>query len=166
MLTPNVADAINRQIENELFGAYVYLALSIYFDGLALEGFAAWMERQSAEELEHAHRLIRFLRDHDAPIDYREVRKPPQQFDGVIHALEEVLKIEQRNTKQVMEIYRMASQNAVHSVENLMRWFIEQQGIEEKFARQALQRAKLAGDDKGALLVLDQQFGAGNGEGN
>lgn len=159
MLTPEIAEAINRQIENEMFGAYVYLSLSIYFDGLALDGFAAWMAKQSGEELDHAAKLIRFLRDHNARATFNQVRKPPQEFAGVIAALEEVLQIEQRNTKQIKQIYGLAGKNAVHSVEILMRWFIEQQGIEEKFARQALARAKLAGNDKAALLVLDQQFG-------
>jgi len=162
VLTPLVAEAINKQVSNELFGAYVYTALNIYFDGIALPGFASWMAKQSIEELEHAEKLIRFLLDHDEAVTYEPVPTPPQTYTSIENALETVMEVETRNTSQIREIYHLASKNASHSVEILMRWFIEQQGFEEKFARDALQRVRLAGADKGALLVLDQQFGARN----
>lgn len=162
-LTQDVIDAINDQIANEMFGAYAYLALSLWFDAQALEGFAHWLGSQSAEELQHAEKLIRFLRDHDAPVRYRSVSAPPQQFDSIEAALQTVIEIEERNTRQIHAIYHLALEQACHSAEVLMRWFIEQQAIEEKFARQTMARVKLAGDDRGALLVLDQQFGRGEG---
>ena len=39
-----------------------------------------------------------------------------------------------------------------------MQWFIQEQVEEERNARMLIDRVKLAGDDKGALLMLDAQL--------
>merc|ERR1712080_691062 len=51
---------INKQINMELYASYVYLSISAYFarDDLALHGFAKRFRAASAEEKEHAEKLI------------------------------------------------------------------------------------------------------------
>ena len=40
MLSDRLQDAINRQINNELYSAHLYLSMSAYFESLDLNGFA------------------------------------------------------------------------------------------------------------------------------
>merc|ERR1712239_83170 len=51
---------INKQINMELYASYVYLSMSAYFarDDVALMGFSKRFRAASAEEAEHAHKLI------------------------------------------------------------------------------------------------------------
>ena len=59
----NVQDAINEQIRNELFSAYLYLSMSAHFEGESLPGFARWMRVQAREEVSHGMKLFDSLAD-------------------------------------------------------------------------------------------------------
>ena len=55
MISTTIEKAINQQINQELAASYTYLAMSAWFDRLHLDGFAAFMLRQSQDEQQHAH---------------------------------------------------------------------------------------------------------------
>ncbi len=43
-------DAINRQVNRELWSAYLYLSMATYFDYKGLGGFASRMKEQKEDE--------------------------------------------------------------------------------------------------------------------
>ena len=43
MLSDKIRDALNDQINAELYSAYIYLAMSAYFEDTNLPGAANWM---------------------------------------------------------------------------------------------------------------------------
>ncbi|GCC17145.1 hypothetical protein chiPu_0021493 [Chiloscyllium punctatum] len=55
-------DAVNKQINLELYSSYVYLSMSSYFDrdDVALRHLAEFFKEQSHEEREHAEKLMEF----------------------------------------------------------------------------------------------------------
>lgn len=57
MLSKKSENAINKQINAELWSAYLYLSMSAYFESINLGGFANWMRVQAHEELGHAMRF-------------------------------------------------------------------------------------------------------------
>ena len=50
MLNKKIEEAINKQINAELWSAYLYLSMSAYFESENLPGFANWMKVQYQEE--------------------------------------------------------------------------------------------------------------------
>ena len=54
MINDKMAKALNKQINAELYSAYLYNAMTAYFASMNLEGFVNWMKVQSMEELYHA----------------------------------------------------------------------------------------------------------------
>ena len=54
MLTTSMQKAINNQINDEFNAAYLYLSMSAYCETIGFQGFAKWLRKQSAEEVEHA----------------------------------------------------------------------------------------------------------------
>ncbi|XP_060085380.1 bacterial non-heme ferritin-like [Ylistrum balloti] len=158
MIPDSVQKALNDQINNELYSAYMYLSIAIYFDVYALTGFSKWMQQQAQEELLHARRLLEFMADQDASIELREIKAPQASFNSAIEALEVALQAEQDNTEQINDLYELAVKHQDHATEVMMQWFIQEQVEEERSARTVLDRAKLAGDDKAALLVLDGEM--------
>jgi ferritin len=50
MLSKALQEAINEQIKNELYSAYLYLSMSAYCEANNLPGSARWMRLQSQEE--------------------------------------------------------------------------------------------------------------------
>jgi len=61
MLNPRVQNAINDQINAEIWSAYMYLSMSAYFASEGLNGFANWMKVQWQEELSHAMKFFDYL---------------------------------------------------------------------------------------------------------
>ena len=53
MLKPEMMDALNEQVNEELYSAYIYTAMVSYFESANLKGFSHWMTLQVQEELEH-----------------------------------------------------------------------------------------------------------------
>jgi ferritin len=50
MISKAMQDAINEQINKELFSAYLYLSMAAYFESTGLPGAAKWMYVQAGEE--------------------------------------------------------------------------------------------------------------------
>ncbi len=58
MMSKNMQNALNKQVNEELHSAYIYASMACYFEDLNLKGFAHWMRIQTREELQHANKLI------------------------------------------------------------------------------------------------------------
>ena len=63
MISKAMQDAINDQINKELYSSYLYLSMAAYFENKNLPGFAKWMHMQEGEERGHAMKLYEFLVD-------------------------------------------------------------------------------------------------------
>ena len=48
-MNKNVGDLLNTQINKEMYSAYLYLDMSIYYEKVGLEGFANWYNIQAKE---------------------------------------------------------------------------------------------------------------------
>lgn len=46
-------NAINRQINAELYSSYLYVSMAMYFESIDMSGAAKWMNAQAQEELVH-----------------------------------------------------------------------------------------------------------------
>lgn len=50
MLSEKMEEALNEQINKELYSSYLYLAMSAYSSSVGLPGFAHWFRVQVEEE--------------------------------------------------------------------------------------------------------------------
>ncbi len=63
MLSKNMAEALNVQINKEMYSAYIYLSMAAYSEHIGLSGFANWFMVQYNEENEHAMRITKYLQN-------------------------------------------------------------------------------------------------------
>ena len=61
MINDKIVNSINKQVNEELYSAYLYLAMSAYFEEMGLKGFSSWMKVQVQEEIAHAMKFYNFL---------------------------------------------------------------------------------------------------------
>ena len=61
MLNPKLQEALNRQINAELYSSYLYLSMAAWFESQTLPGMAGWMRIQAQEELMHAMKFYNFI---------------------------------------------------------------------------------------------------------
>ncbi|CAO2613309.1 Ferritin, mitochondrial [Lemmus lemmus] len=79
---PDCEDAINRQINLELYASYVYLSMAYYFsrDDVVLYNFSSYFLHQSLEEREHAEKLMRLQNQGGGRISLQDIKKPDVLF--------------------------------------------------------------------------------------
>ncbi len=158
-LDKKIEAALNQQINQELAAAYNYLACSAWFESENLSGFAAWMRIQRTEELEHADKVVAYLLDRGGKLDLAAVAKPKAQFDSVMQAFQTALKSEQTNSQSIYDLYKLAMELNDYATQSFLKWFIDEQVEEEKIMHDAIGLLEHAGDDRSALLTINQQFG-------
>jgi ferritin len=160
LLNEVVQEAINDQINNELFAMYSYLSMSAYCEHKQMRGCASWMRMQSQEEYSHALRLYDFMIVRQCRVKLRPIAEPETEFKSVAETFEKALAQEQTVTQQINSLYELAfSQKAFAALVEL-EWFINEQVEEEKTARDIVYKFHLVKDDPAALLDLDRELGA------
>lgn len=60
-ISDKMQGTINRQINRELYSAYLYLSMAAYCDSVNLKGFSHWMKEQAKEEIGHESWFEEFL---------------------------------------------------------------------------------------------------------
>lgn len=160
MLSPTMEAALNQQINEEMYSAYIYLSMANYFEATGLRGFASWMRVQSQEESAHADRFVNYVNDRGGRVILRAIAEPPSDWDSPVAAFENVAKHEAFITDCINKLSTQAAEEKDHATHNFLEWFVGEQVEEEANANDSLGRLKLADGAPGAMLFLDQEFGA------
>ena len=151
--------ALVEQIKNELSSAYLYLGMAAYCESVNLPGMAHWLEVQAKEELEHAMKFYRHVNDRGGRVQLQAIPEPSCDYASPVAVFEAVLAHEQKITAMIHKLYALAVEEKDYASLPLLQWFIEEQVEEEKSADEVLQKLRMAGDSKSALLFLDSQLG-------
>jgi ferritin len=159
MFSKKVQDAINEQIKNELYSAYLYLAMAAYFDSINLPGFAHWMRVQFAEEQGHAKRLYHFCYERGGRVILQAIDQPPSEWASPLAVFEDTLKHEQKVTGLIDDLYALAVKENDYASQIFLQWYISEQVEEEANATQIIETLKMTGEKGHALIMLDHQLG-------
>jgi len=81
MLSQVMQDAINEQVNNELFSSYTYLSMAAWCEHNQFVGCAHWLRMQSEEERGHAMRLQDFLLARNCRVMLRTIAQPEHDFE-------------------------------------------------------------------------------------
>lgn len=159
MLSPRMQDALNAQLQRELYASHLYLAMAACADAANLPGFAHWMRAQSNEERGHALRFYDFINDRDGRVVLKAIEQPPMQFDSPLTMFQEALNHERRVSGFIHELYELAVEEKDYPSQTFLQWFINEQVEEEKSATQIVETLKMIADNQAALLMLDRELG-------
>lgn len=77
MLNSKVQDAINEQINAELYSAYLYLSMAQYFEAEGLPGFANWFKVQFQEEQAHATIFMNYVNQRGGRVLLKAIEAVP-----------------------------------------------------------------------------------------
>ncbi|MFO8174798.1 MAG: ferritin [Longimicrobiales bacterium] len=157
-MNERIQKGFNEQINEELFSSYVYLAMAAHFESLNLEGFASWMRHQAQEEVEHAMRFFTHINRRGGRVNLAAIGEPPVDFGSPLEAFEKALAHEQHITGTINALYEMALEEKDYPAQLELQWFIDEQVEEEENTGNVVELLKLAGDNKGALLMLDREL--------
>ncbi|MEM9658883.1 MAG: ferritin [Planctomycetota bacterium] len=159
MLNDVVQNAINEQINNELFSSYSYLSMAAWCEYKQFTGCAHWLRLQSEEENAHAMRLYDFLLMRNARVMLRPVGQPETDFESVVQVFEKSLEQEQNVTRRIDSLYELAFEQKAFAALVELEWFITEQVEEEKSTREIVHKFHMVKDDPASLLDLDRELG-------
>lgn len=171
MLSQVVQDALNDQINTELYSSYNYLAMSAWCERQNFRGCANWLRVQSQEEYGHAMKLYNFLIARSGKVILKSIAAPQAEYESIPRVFQEALKQELDVSRRIDSLYELAFRERAFAALVELQWFITEQVEEERTAHDIVAKFELVKDDPSALLDLDRELGArtiasaGTGEG-
>ena len=160
MLKQVIQDAINEQIKNELYSAYLYLSMSAYCESVNMPGMARWMRMQELEERVHALKMFDFVNERGGRVVLYAIEQPPTEFDSLLDVFEQTLAHEQKVTAMINNLYAVAVQEQDYASQIFLQWFVTEQVEEEDSVGKVLEMLRMVGDSRQGLLMLDRELGA------
>ncbi|MEM2131474.1 MAG: ferritin [Candidatus Woesearchaeota archaeon] len=158
-ISQKVEKKINEQINHEFYSAYLYLAMSAYFERNNFKGFAHWMKKQAEEETKHAIKYFNYVFERQGNVVLEEIEKPKTEWKNPLEAFEDAFKHEQKVTSLIYEINNLASEEKDYATISFNKWFVDEQVEEESTSLEIVEKLKLIGDNKQGLFMLDSFLG-------
>ena len=159
MIGKKMQEALNEQINAELYSAYLYLSMAAYFESANLPGFANWMRIQTQEEVAHAMKFYDFVNQRAGRVTLKAIDQPQTEWQSPLAAFEAVYKHEQKVTGLINNLVNLAVQEKDHATNNFLQWFVNEQVEEEESAADIVGKLKLIESDTQALYMLDKEMG-------
>jgi len=163
VIKERIQEALNHQLNRELYSAYLYLSMSAYFESLNLKGGANWMRVQAREEETHAIKFYNHLIERGGRVTLSAIEAPPSEWGSPLEVFEETYKHEQKVTGLINELVNLCTSEQDQATNNFLQWFVAEQVEEEASANEVVQKLKLAGEVGGRLFMLDKELGQRGG---
>lgn len=160
MLSAKVQDAINAQINAELWSAYLYLSMSMNFEAKGLKGVANWFYIQFQEEQAHARIFMNYINSRGGRVLFKAIDDVPAEWATPLDAFTATLEHEQKVTALINNLFKTAEDEHDYATRDRMMWFVNEQVEEEDNARTLIDKFKLIGNDGMGLYMLDQELAA------
>ncbi len=158
MISKKVEKELNKQINAELYSAYLYLSMSAYASSLNLNGFANWLRIQFQEEQAHALLLYDYLIERGGNIVLEQIEKPQTKWKNIIDIFNEVLKHEEKVTSLINNLASVAISEKDHATNSKLQWFINEQVEEEASVNDVLNQLKMIEGKGSGLFMLDREL--------
>jgi ferritin len=157
-------DAMNDQINKELFSSYLYLSMAAWFEDRNLPGFANWMRVQADEEREHAMKIYDFILERGGKVALKAIDAPKTEWNSTLEVAEEVAAHEGKVTASIHALYELALKEKDYPAQVMLQWFISEQVEEEKNAAEIVASLKMIEAHETAVLQLDHRLSKRKGE--
>jgi ferritin len=160
MLSKKMEEALNEQINKEMYSAYLYMSMSAHSTNAGLLGFANWFMVQYKEEMEHAMKIYDYVNNQGGRVKLKTIEEPLSTFKDAMDMFQKTLKHEQFITKSINELVDLAFKERDHATQIFLQWFVTEQIEEEGNDNDIIAKLKLAGDEGNGLFMIDKELSA------
>ena len=160
MISKKLEEAINAQINAELWSAYLYLSMSAYCQDAGFPGMANWFAIQFKEEQDHARIFMNYLNSRDAKVVLKPIDEVPTEWDSILAMYQQTLEHEKKVTALINNLAAIAKEDADFASINRIVWFIDEQVEEEESARDMIQAVEAVEGNKYGMYMLDKELAA------
>lgn len=158
MLDTRMQDAVNEQINWELYSGYLYLSMSAQFAALGMPGGQNWMTVQYQEELAHAQKMFDYVIARGGRVTLTAIAGPQTEWPDGLSMFRQALEHEGIVTGRIHDLASLALEIKDHATYNFLQWFIAEQVEEEETAGDMVQKFTMAGEHPAGLYQLDKEL--------
>lgn len=160
MLSKQLHDALNAQINAEMWSAYLYLSMSMDAEAKGLKGVANWFYVQFQEEQDHARILMNYILSRNAEVRLQPIAEVRTSWDSPLEMFRDTLEHEQKVTAMINNLAAIAAGDKDYASSNMLVWFIDEQVEEEESARDMITACEAVEGNKFGLYTLDKELAA------
>ena len=158
MISDKIRDILNEQINKEFYSAYLYLAMSAYFDEIGLYGFSNWTKIQSKEEIDHGMVLFEYVLGRNAQIHLAQITTPAFDMSSPLAVFEQIYKHERSITSALDAVAVMTENECDLATRNFIDNYLREQIEEEESVSRIIAKLKAFGEEKSALYLIDREL--------
>lgn len=158
MISKELHEAINAQINAELWSAYLYLSMAMDAEKKGHRGVANWFKVQFKEEQDHATLFMNYLNSVDAKVELMSIDPVPTEWDSVLDMFKATLEHERKVTGMINNLAGIAHKDRDFASINRMVWFINEQVEEEDTARSMIDAVEAVEGNKYGMYMLDKEL--------
>jgi len=158
MIVKEMQDALNEQVNAELFSAYLYLSMEAYFASTGLPGFANWMRCQTQEEIVHAMKIYDYINQRNGRVTLKQIAAPKTEWGSPLEAFQDAYAHEQKVTGLINRLVDLAISLKDHATVNFLQWFVAEQVEEEASACAVVDKLRMIGREGEGLFQLDKEL--------
>ena len=145
MLSEKMQNALNEQINAELWSAYLYLSMGMQFENAGHAGVANWFRIQFKEEQAHAEIFMNYINQRGGRVMLKAIPEVPTDWATPLDAFKATLEHEQKVTAMINNLFAMAEAEHDYATRDRLAWFVSEQVEEEDNARQLIDKFALIG---------------------
>ena len=157
-MNEKVEEALNEQINREMYSSYLYLAMSAYSSSVGLPGFAHWFRVQVEEENIHAMKLFDYINNQNGRVKLKEIKEPPMEFGTPMKMFQQTLKHEQFITRSIHELVGLTLVEKDEKTASFLQWYVEEQVEEEENDKEIIAKLKGFEENKNTLTEIDAEL--------
>ena len=160
MISKRLEEAINAQINAEMWSAYLYLSMSSYCYNAGYTGMANWFAIQFKEEQDHAQIFINYLQSRGGRVLLRAIDAVDTEWASPLAAFEHTLQHEEKVTSLINNLMAIAVEENDFASQSRLQWFIDEQVEEEENATDIIQKLRMLNGNGYGMYQLDQELAA------
>ena len=101
MLNKKVEEALNAQINAEMWSAYLYLSMAAYCHANGNPGMGNWFQVQFQEEQDHAKIMFNYIIQRGGHVELKAIDAVPTTWENPLDVFESTLAHEQKVTSLI-----------------------------------------------------------------
>lgn len=160
MLNKKIEDALNAQINAEMWSAYLYLSMSAWCAAEGKPGMANWYEVQFREEQDHARILFNYVLSRGGRVELKAIDAVPTTWQSPLDVLEATLAHEEKVTALINNLFALTTAENDYATQSMLKWFIDEQVEEEENARTLIDNLRMIDGNGYGLFMFDKELAA------
>jgi ferritin len=161
MIGKKMEEALNEQINREMYSGYLYMSMSAYSNSIGLKGFANWFMVQYHEEMLHAMKFYEYVQRQGGKVILKGIAEPPHEWKSPLDMMQKTLEHEKYITNSINDLVNLAIAEKDHATNIFLQWYVTEQIEEEENDNDILANLNLLGKGKessNGLFMIDREL--------